>query len=88
LAERQAERIHDADIAPRKLIARACMRNYRRARPKVSFALATAMLIILALTLTGILRFNFDLSLIDTNPQSVAVAVVFSIMAVLLLYEW
>jgi hypothetical protein len=64
------------------------MHHYRRARPKVSFALATAMLIVLALALTGILRFNFDLSPLDTNPQAVAVAVVFSILAALLLYEW
>jgi hypothetical protein len=64
------------------------MRNYRRARPKVSFALATAMLITLALMLTGILRFNFDLSPLDTNPQAVVIAVVFSILAALLLYEW
>jgi hypothetical protein len=64
------------------------MRNYRRARPKVSFALATAMLITLAITLNGILHLNFDLSPLDTNPQAVAVAVVFSILAALLLYEW
>ncbi len=64
------------------------MHHYRRARPKVSFALATAMLITLALALTGILRFDIDLSPLDTNPQAVAVAVVFSILAALLLYEW
>ncbi len=64
------------------------MHHYRRARPKVSFALATAMLITLALALTGILRLNIDLSPLDTNPQAVAVAVVFSVLAALLLYEW
>ena len=46
------------------------------------------MLITLALTLNGILHLNFDLISLDTNPQAVAVAVVFSILAALLLYEW
>ena len=64
------------------------MYRYRRAKPKVSFALATAMLITLALMLTGILQISVDLSVIDTNPQLVAVALVFSLIAALLLYEW
>ena len=32
------------------------MRSYRRARPFVSFALATGMLILLALILSGVLQ--------------------------------
>ena len=62
--------------------------RYRHTKPKVSFALATAMLITLALMLTGILQISVDLSVIDTNPQLVAVALVFSLIAALLLYEW
>ncbi|MCX6030149.1 MAG: hypothetical protein NT169_12750 [Chloroflexi bacterium] len=62
--------------------------RYRHARPKVSFTLATLMLFVLALGLTGVVRFSIDLSVIDTNPQMVAVALVFSIIAALLLYEW
>lgn len=62
--------------------------RYRRARPKVSFALATAMVVTMALILTGLLRVNLDLTVLDTNPQSVAVAIVFSLLASLLLYEW
>jgi hypothetical protein len=62
--------------------------RYRHARPKVSFALATIMLFVMALGLTGVLRFSVDLSVLDTNPQLVAVALVFSVIAALLLYEW
>ena len=64
------------------------MYRYRRTKPKFSFTLATAMLITLALMLTGILHVSLDLSVIDTNPQLVAVGLVFSIIAALLLYEW
>ena len=60
----------------------------RHARPKVSFALATAMVIMMALMLTGVLKVNLDLTVLDTNPQLVAVAIVFSLLASLLLYEW
>ena len=62
--------------------------HYRRARPKVSFALATAMLIMLALVLSGLVHISIDLSAIDTNPQAVVIALVFSVLAALLLYEW
>lgn len=64
------------------------MYRYRRARPKVSFALATGMLLVIALVLTGILKVSLDFSPLDTNPQAVAVALVFSVIASLLLYEW
>lgn len=64
------------------------MYRYRRVRPKFSFALATAMLVTIALALTGILKIDFDLTPLDTNPQAVAVALVFSVIAALLLYEW
>ncbi len=64
------------------------MYRYRRMRPKVSFALATAMIITLGLALTGILKIEFDLTPLDTNPQAVIVAIVFSLLAGLLLYEW
>ena len=64
------------------------MYRYRHARPKISFALATAMLVTIGMALTGILKINFDLSPLDTNPQAVAVALVFSVIAALLLYEW
>ncbi len=62
--------------------------RYRHARPKVSFALATAMVIMMALMLTGVLKVNLDFTVLDTNPQLVAVAIVFSLLASLLLYEW
>jgi hypothetical protein len=62
--------------------------GYRRARPKISFTLATAMLVTLGLILTGILHVTLDLSVLDTNPTSVLVAVVFMVLAALLLYEW
>ena len=62
--------------------------RYRHARPKVSFALATAMVIMMALMLTGVLKVSLDLTVLDTNPQLVAVAIVFSLLASLLLYEW
>lgn len=64
------------------------MYRYRHARPKISFALATAMLVIIGMALTGILKIEFDLTPLDTNPQAVAVALVFSVIAALLLYEW
>jgi hypothetical protein len=64
------------------------MERYRRTRPRVSFALATAMLFVLALALTGVLQFTVDLSVLDTNPQMVAVGLVFAVIAALLLYEW
>src|SRR5512143_2820538 len=62
--------------------------RYRRMRPVVSFALATAMIIVLALWLTGILQISVDLTPIDTNPTAVLVALVMSLLAALLLYEW
>lgn len=64
------------------------MGRYRRIRPIVSFTLATGMIIILALWLTGILQIQVDLAPIDENPQAVLVAVVMSLIAALLLYEW
>ncbi len=64
------------------------MYRYRRMRPKVSFALATAMIVIIGLMLTGILKVQLDWTPLDTNPQAVAVAIVFSLLAGLLLYEW
>ncbi len=64
------------------------MGRYRRMRPLVSFALAAAMIVILALWLTGILRIQVDLTPIDQNPTAVLVAVVMSLIAALLLYEW
>lgn len=64
------------------------MYRYRRMRPKVSFALATAMIVTMGLALTGILKIEFDLTPLDTNPQAVIVAIVFSLLAGLLLYEW
>lgn len=64
------------------------MYHYRRARPKVSFALATAMLITLGLILSGILHVDVDLTPLETNPQAVGIAIVFAIIAALLLYEW
>jgi hypothetical protein len=62
--------------------------RYRRARPWVSFALATGMLLTIALILTGILRVELDWTPLDTNPQAVAIALIFSLIAGLLLYEW
>jgi hypothetical protein len=64
------------------------MRNYRRARPVVSFALATGMLIFLALLLSGILHLSVDLTPVTNNPQLVAVALLFAAISALLLYEW
>lgn len=64
------------------------MYRYRRMRPKVSFALATAMIVTMGLALTGILKIEFDLTPLDTNPQAVIIAIVFSLLAGLLLYEW
>jgi hypothetical protein len=64
------------------------MHNYRRARPVVSFALATTMLVFLALLLSGILHLNIDLSPVTSNPQLVAVALLFAAISALLLYEW
>lgn len=64
------------------------MGRYRRVRPFVSFALATGMIFVLALWLTGILQIGVDLTPIDTNPTAVLVALVMSLLAALLLYEW
>jgi len=64
------------------------MRYYHRARPVVSFTLATAMLIILALLLSGILHVSIDLTPVTNNPQLVAVALLFAAISALLLYEW
>ncbi len=64
------------------------MGRYRRMRPVVSFGLATAMILVLALWLTGILQIQIDLSPIDNNPTAVLVAIVMSLLAALLLYEW
>lgn len=64
------------------------MYRYRRIRPKFSFALATAMIVTIALALTGILKIELDWTPLDTNPQAVFIAVVFSLLAALLLYEW
>ena len=64
------------------------MYRYRHARPKVSFALATAMVIVIALMLSGILHISIDMTPIQDNPQAVALAIVLSIIAGLLLYEW
>jgi hypothetical protein len=65
-----------------------CVGRYRRMRPIVSFALATGMIIVLALWLTGILQIQVDLAPIDNNPTAVLVALVMSLLAALLLYEW
>ncbi|MGQ9490000.1 MAG: hypothetical protein ACUVR4_08850 [Anaerolineae bacterium] len=64
------------------------MYRYRRARPKISFALATAMIVTIALVLAGILRIEFDWTPVETNPQAVLIALVLSALAGLLLYEW
>lgn len=64
------------------------MYRYRRVRPRFSFALATAMIITIALALTGILRIELDLTPLDTNPQSVLIAIILSVLAGALLYEW
>ena len=64
------------------------MRYYHRARPVVSFTLATAMLIVLALVLSGILKLSVDFTPITDNPQLVAVALLFAALSALLLYEW
>lgn len=64
------------------------MGRYRRMRPVVSFALATGMILVLALWLTGILQIQVDLTPVDQNPTAVLVALVMSLLAALLLYEW
>ena len=64
------------------------MRSYRRARPYVSFALATGMLILLALILSGVLRIQIDLAPVTSNPQLVGVALLFAAISALLLFEW
>ncbi|GEM_PF-920069 len=64
------------------------MRHYYRARPVVSFTLATAMLILLALLLSGVVHISVDLTPITENPQLVAVALLFAAISALLLYEW
>jgi hypothetical protein len=46
------------------------------------------MIIVLALWLTGILQIQVDLAPIDNNPTAVLVALVMSLLAALLLYEW
>ena len=57
-------------------------------RPLVSFTLATGMIVVLALWLTGILQIQIDLAPVDENPTAVLVAIVMSLIAGLLLYEW
>ncbi len=64
------------------------MHAYRRARPVVSFALATMMLILLALILSGVLQLKIDFTPVTNNPQLVAVSMLFAAIAALLLYEW
>ena len=64
------------------------MHSYRRARPFVSFALATGMLILLALILSGVLQLRIDLTPITSNPQLVGVALLFAGISALLLFEW
>ena len=64
------------------------MHTYRRARPFVSFALATAMLVFLALILSGVLQLRIDLAPVTSNPQLVGVALLFAGISALLLYEW
>ena len=64
------------------------MYRYHRMRPKVSFALATAMVVFIGLVLTGLIKVQLDLTVFDTNPQAVLVGVVLSVLAALLLYEW
>ncbi len=64
------------------------MGRYRRMRPVVSFALATGKIIVIALWLTGILQISVDLMPIDSNPTAVIVALVMTLLAALLLYEW
>jgi hypothetical protein len=64
------------------------MNRYRRARPVVSFGLATMMLILLALLLSGVIRLSVDLTPVTGNPQLVAVALLFAGISALLLYEW
>ncbi len=64
------------------------MRHYHRARPVVSFALATITLILLALLVSGIVHISVDLTPITANPQLVAVALLFAAISALLLYEW
>ncbi len=61
---------------------------YHRARPVVSFTLATTMLVFLALILSGILRISVDFSPVTENPQLVAVSFLFAAISALLLYEW
>ena len=64
------------------------MGRYRRMRPVVSFALATGMIVVLALWLTGILQIQVDVTPVDTNPTAVLVALVMALLSALLLYEW
>lgn len=62
--------------------------RYRRVRPVVSFTLATGFLFLLAAILTGVLHVELDLSVLDTNQQAVIIALIFSSIAAMLLYEW
>ena len=62
--------------------------GFRRARPRVSFALATSMLVVLGMALSGMLQIELDLAVVERNPQAVGVALVFVMLAAALLYEW
>lgn len=62
--------------------------GFRRTRPRVSFALATSMLAVLGMALSGMLQVELDFAVVERNPQAVGVALVFVMLAAALLYEW
>lgn len=62
--------------------------GFRRAKPRISFALASLFIILALALLSGGVEIKLRLSNVAHNPQALLVGGIFAAMAILLLYEW
>lgn len=60
----------------------------RRAKPRISFALATGFIVLLLLLLSGGVELHFYIERIIDNPAVLLVGAIFALLAIMLLYEW
>lgn len=60
----------------------------RRAKPRISFALASMFIGLLVLLFSGGMNVQFDIQAIIDNPSMFLVTALFAVISIALLYEW
>ncbi len=60
----------------------------RRAKPRISFALASMFIVLLLALLSGGVEIHFYIERIIEYPATFLVGSIFALLAILLLYEW